>query len=361
VGILIVLPRISQPGKPRQRHQPTGGFLLVAALVCCLVLPASASTNAPVFAFPTPNRHLLNPSQGELFYMETVGKPWTHGQFGCSRTGGWQMHEGIDIRHTERDAKGEATDPVTATTDGRIAYINKNRGLSNYGIYVVIQHEIQGIPIWSLYAHLKEVREDLAVGQAVIQGETIATLGRTSNTRQGISKERAHLHFEIGFLTSLRYPQWLEKNIKGARNDHGLFNGQNFLGMDPSILLLTSHRFPSSFNLARYLTIQRPLFRVAIRATPSDWLQRYPFTLQNPHNLDAASIAGYEIHFDYTGVPVRIYPKTEAELPSKSRYTLLDVDKTEYELYPCRRLVTKNGGQFKLGTNGIRLLNLLTF
>lgn len=335
----------------------------VGLLAACLApLKAHATTSSePPLRFPTPNRALLEPGGEEQFYVGTAGHPWTHGMFGCTRSGGWQFHEGIDIRATQRDRRNEPTDPIYATAAGRVVYVNRKASLSNYGIYLVLAHKISGLDVWSLYAHLSAVREDLVVGQTVAAGDRIATMGRTSNTGQTIAKDRAHLHFELGFLVHHRFAEWLKQNVAGARNDHGVFNGQNFIGIDPGILLRSSHRFSDSFDLTRYLTVQRELFRVAVRATNLDWARRYPSLVQNTNHLSSEAIAGYEIHFDYCGVPVRIYPRSEAELPSKDRYTLIEVDEMEYNQYPCRRLVTRQDNRFRLGSRGRQLLDLLTF
>src|SRR5262245_44080305 len=72
---------------------------------------------------PTANRALFEKGGDERFFAGTAGKPWTTGTFGCVRTEGWQMHEGLDIRCLQRDKHGEPTDPVMATADGTVAYI----------------------------------------------------------------------------------------------------------------------------------------------------------------------------------------------------------------------------------------------
>src|SRR5947209_5232937 len=97
------------------------------ALLLCLAVGLSAS--AQPFHFPTANRTLLEAGQEEKFFVGTVGKPWTSGSFGCVRTEGWQMHEGLDIRCLQRDKTGEPKDPVLATADGTIAYINARPSL----------------------------------------------------------------------------------------------------------------------------------------------------------------------------------------------------------------------------------------
>ena len=106
-----------------------------------------AGAGAQPFQLPTANHALFEPGGEERFFVGTVGKPWTTGCFGCVRSDGWQMHEGLDIRCLQRDKRGEPTDPVMATADGTVAYINSRPSLSNYGNYIVVRHVIEGIEI----------------------------------------------------------------------------------------------------------------------------------------------------------------------------------------------------------------------
>src|SRR5580698_8948929 len=170
-----------------------------------------SSARAEYFHLPTANHALFEKGGEERFFVGTVGKPWTSGTFGCVRSDGMQIHEGLDIRCLQRDKRGEPADPVMATADGTVAYINKRPSLSNYGNYIVLRHEIEGLEIYSLYAHLQTVREGLQAGQAVKAGETIAMMGRTSNTRETITKERAHVHFELDFFINDRFSDWYKK------------------------------------------------------------------------------------------------------------------------------------------------------
>ena len=73
---------------------------------------------AATFLLPTGNRALFPPGVEENFFVGTVGKPWMSGTFGCVRSSGWQLHEGLDIRSVHPDKKGEPTDPVSATAAG---------------------------------------------------------------------------------------------------------------------------------------------------------------------------------------------------------------------------------------------------
>src|SRR2546425_891614 len=149
-------------------------------------LATGLASSAQPFLLPTANQALFEPGGEEKFFVGTVGKPWTSGTFGCVRTSGWQMHEGLDIRCLQRDKHGEPIDPVMATADGTVAYINTRPSLSNYGNYLILRHSIEGLEIYSLYAHLREVRPGLKAGQPVKAGERIAVMGHTSNTPQAI-------------------------------------------------------------------------------------------------------------------------------------------------------------------------------
>ena len=74
------------------------------------------------------------------------------------------------------------------------------------------------------------MRHDLKVGQNVKAGEPVAIMGRTANTHEGISKDRAHVHFELNLLVNDRFASWYKKTFPDQRNDHGDWNGQNLLG-----------------------------------------------------------------------------------------------------------------------------------
>ena len=114
-------------------------------------LALAVDAHAQPFRLPTANRSIFERGQEEKFFVGTTGKPWTSGTFGCVRTDGWQMHEGLDIRCLQRDQNGEPIDPVLATADGAVAYINARPSLSNYGNYIVLRHQIEGLEIYSLY------------------------------------------------------------------------------------------------------------------------------------------------------------------------------------------------------------------
>jgi murein DD-endopeptidase MepM/ murein hydrolase activator NlpD len=196
------------------------------AVALSLGLGASLFAQSP-FQFPTANHALYEMGDELKFFAPTApDKPWTTGSFGCVRTDGRQMHEGIDIRCLQRGRHGEPTDPVMATADGTVVYFSTRPALSNYGKYVVIRHFIEGIEIYSLYAHLSEIQPGLVVGKQVKAGEVIATMGRTSNTGETITKDRAHVHFELNVFVNEGFAGWYKQTFPKQRNDHGIWNGR---------------------------------------------------------------------------------------------------------------------------------------
>ena len=333
-----------------------------------VLLWVSSNFFAAAFAFaqplqlPTANHALFEPGAEDKFFVGTTGKPWNSGCFGCVRTEGWQMHEGLDIRCLKRDKRGEPTDPVMATADGTVVYINKRPSLSNYGNYIILRHRIDGLEIYSLYAHLQSIAAGLSEGQPVHAGDTIAIMGHTSNTREAISKDRAHVHFELNLLSNERFAAWYKKTFPDERNDHGEWNGQNLLGLDPRQVFLAQHDQGTSFSLLKLVRTQTPLCRVTVRKTDFPWVKRYTaLTRPNP-KADKEGVAGYELALNFNGVAFELTPRAESELNSKAgKYQLLSVNEAEYEKNPCRRLVTKKGSHWELTTQGTRLLDLLTY
>ena len=319
------------------------------------------SASAQPFQLPTANRALFEKGGEENFYVGTVGKPWTSGTFGCVRSEGWQFHEGLDIRCRQRDKKGESTDPVFATADGVVAYLNEKSALSNYGRYLILRHTIDGVEIYSLYAHLRELRAGLKVGQAVKAGEMIAILGRSTNTREGISKERAHVHFELNLLINDRFAGWYKKTFPTQRNDHGLWNGQNLVGLDPRLILLAQRAQGAKFNLLQHLKDLTEFCRVTVRATGFSWLNRYPQLVKPNPRANQEGIAGYEIALNFNAVPFELIPRAASELKGRTKFQLLSVNEAEQQKNPCRRLVTQRGGRWELAPRGINALEVLTY
>lgn len=326
-----------------------------------LVGAVKSSAQSP-FQFPTANHALYEAGGDAKFFAPTSpDRPWTTGSFGCVRTDGWQMHEGLDIIHLHTDRHGEPTDPVMATADGTVMYVNQKASLSNYGKYIVIRHFIDGIEIYSLYAHLSAVADGVARGKAVHGGEVIATMGRTSNTRSSIAKERAHVHFELDLLDNDNFAAWFKKNMPGERNDHGVWNGQNLDGLDPRAILLAEHDPAKKFNLLSFIQSQTELCRVLVRATSFPYLKRYPaLVLKNP-TAEREGIAGYEIALNFNGVAFALMPRAASEIKSAAKIQLLSVNAAEYHANPCRKFVAQHGSHWQLTDKGLRDVEQLIY
>ena len=332
---------------------------LALAVLCSSA--ATLSAQSP-FQFPTANHALYEVGGMLKFFAPTSpDRPWTSGSFGCVRSDGWQMHEGLDIRSIQNDKRGEPTDPVMATADGLVMYVNAKAGLSNYGKYIVIRHAVDGIEIYSLYAHLSAIAPGIAYGKQVHGGEVIGTMGRTSNTAERIGKERAHVHFELDLLLNDHFDAWFRKNMPGERNDHGVWNGQNFAGIDPREILLAEHHPNKDFNLLDYLRSQTELCRVLVRATNFPYLKRYPaLVLKNPV-AEKEGVAGYEVALNFNAVPFALMPRAASEIKSPASVQLLSVNAAEYHANPCRKLVVERGGKWQLTEKGRRAIALLTY
>ena len=327
------------------------------------ILFSATSFNLPAqtpFQFPTANHALYEVGNELKFFAPTApDKPWTSGSFGCVRTDGWQMHEGLDILHQHTDRAGEPTDSVLATADGTVMYVNTKAGLSNYGKYIVIRHLVEGIEIYSLYAHLSAT--SVTAGQNVRAGQPIAVMGRTSNTSERIDKDRAHVHFELNVLVNDNYAAWFKKFGAGERNDHGEWNGQNLDGLDPRDILIGEHSPVKKFSLLNFLQSQTELCRVVVRATNFPYIKRYaPLVLKNP-KAEKEGVAGYEIALNYNAVPFALMPRAASEIPGKAKFQLLSVNAADYQAHPCRRLVMQHGSRWVLTEKGVRELELLAY
>jgi murein DD-endopeptidase MepM/ murein hydrolase activator NlpD len=332
-----------------------GGALIHAAFL------VAVAAQAQPFQLPTANHALFDRGGEERFFVGTVGKPWTTGTFGCVRSGGWQLHEGLDIRCLQRDQRGEPTDPVLATADGTVVYINTRPSLSNYGNYLVVRHQVEGLEIYSLCAHLREIRHGLTIGQAVKAGEPLAIMGRTANTHEGISKDRAHVHFELNLLVNDRFASWYKKTFPGQRNDHGEWNGQNLLGIDPRLVLLGQREQGAQFSLLNFLRGQTELCRVLVLKTDFPWVRRYAALIRPNPRAAKEGIAGYELALNFNGVAFELIPRAASEIKGNAKFQLLSVNEAEYQKNPARRLVAKRGARWELTSHGLTQLEMYAY
>lgn len=317
---------------------------------------ASLTAWAQPFYFPTANHALYEKGGEERFFVPTPGHDWTSGCFGCVRSGGHQMHEGLDIKCLQRDRRGEPTDPVLATADGVVVYMSDKPGLSNYGRYIVVRHLVDGLEIYSLYAHLSAFAPGIKVGKSVRAGEQLAVMGHTG---AGISRDRSHVHFELNLYYNDHFSSWFRRHYPNEHDDHGVWNGQNLVGMDPRLVLLEERAEGSHFSLLQWVQRRPVLCRVLVHKADFSFVRRYPLLVRNP-GIPPERIAGYDVALDFNGLPFEMVPRTASQMPGSTKYTLLSVNAAEFAKNPCRKLVARSGKYWQLTSHGLELLDLLT-
>ena len=260
--------------------------------------------------WPTPNRAWAEGKPiAEYLQQAGSGDPESGG-FGGVRSGGRQFHEGIDIKCVSRDRRGEPLDDIYAAMDGVVAHINAKIGDSNYGRYIVLEHPNQAPAVYTLYAHLSRIAPGLHVGEVVRRGQVIATMGHTSD--RPIPRDRAHLHFEIGVMVTRNFQLWYDRKGFGSRNEQGLWNGYNLIGIDP-LMVFNGWRSGGFHTMHDVFAQMAPAARVRIATHQfPDFLSRYPSLLTKP--MPMGPVSGWEIAVNWTGVPFAWTPLTATEL-----------------------------------------------
>ena len=332
--------------------------LLIAAFL------AATTARALDICLPTTNDALLRPGGDADFFQPTVEGTVESGMFGCVRVNGRRFHEGIDIKCLQRDRRGEPRDPVHAVADGEVAFVNPRPGLSNYGRYVVLQHRWDEVSVFTLYAHLSEVARGLIPGQPVKKGQVIGVLGHSANTREGIPRERAHLHFEINFLVNPNFHIWYPKHDPDAP-PFGNFNGLNLIGLNPAAFL-RAYAANRELNFAQYVSKQPVAFTALVGARPLPWLKLRPEQVQPSTGTPIA----YEIGMTYWGMPVAVWPRAAGEINEAQRRVLqrglpvvMRANEAELARATCQELLkpARRGAGWTLSKRGQEWFELLTY
>lgn len=108
----------------------------------------------------------------------------------------WKFHSGVDM-------PGRIGDPVYATGDGVVEYIERSRARYGYGTQILINH---GYGYKTRYAHLNKLH--VAKGDTIKRGQLIADMGNT-----GISTS-PHLHYEVIYNRSHVNPiNYFDRNM----------------------------------------------------------------------------------------------------------------------------------------------------
>ncbi len=286
------------------------GWRFIAAVVVSLCAGLARADTRVAFTWPTPNTAWAEGRPPRDFLQHAGSGDPESGGFGGVRSGGTQFHEGLDIRPVARDRRGEPTDAVFAAMAGVVRHISTTAGDSSYGRYIVLEHPDASPSVYTLYAHLSRITPGLKTGDAVKMGQTIAIMGHTS-AGYVIPRDRAHLHFEIGVMVTRDFQRWYNNRKFGSRNEHGLWNGMNLMGIDP-LDFLDQWRAHRVNTFAEYFAGMPPAARLKIATSRvPDFVQRYPVFLSGEL---PPIVAGWEITFNWTGIPYVWKPLGAAEI-----------------------------------------------
>ncbi len=305
---------------------------LALLFLCLTALPLGATD----IVWPTTmDRALIRTPQEYL--QPTVSGKMESALFGMVREEGKRFHEGIDIRPAKTNADGEALDLVLAAMDGQVAYLNANVN-GPYGRYVVLHHTAAEIPVYTLYAHLAKIEPTLKTAQPIRRGTVIGLMGRTSAGVSPITKDRSHLHFEVGLMLSTGFNRWYaaQPENKQSPNLHGLYNGQNLIGMDPLLIL-----GQPKVDILSALRSQPTALTVGLRTNKMpDFVQNYPALMRG----DASRAAGWYVEFSWQGMPVR-WTALDAKSPQlpAGRWRLLEIDQTQRTRLIQRKMLGADG------------------
>ncbi|WP_266364530.1 peptidoglycan DD-metalloendopeptidase family protein [Tellurirhabdus rosea] len=98
-----------------------------------------------------------------------------------------EIHLGIDLW-------AAAGTPVLAPLNGVVHSFQDNNNFGDYGPTIILEHEWQGSPLFSLYGHLSRTSLDgLYEGKRVVAGEKLAEIGPFPENGDW----PPHLHFQL--------------------------------------------------------------------------------------------------------------------------------------------------------------------
>lgn len=329
-------------------------FFHLTVSLYVLLLPSMAHAD---LVWPTPNPAFQNGEPIEAFIQPTASGKKESGLFGCVRNNGHRFHEGLDLYPISRNKRGEPLDTVYAVLPGRIAYINKVAGHSNYGRYVVIEHDLESAMFHTLYAHLASVDDALSVGGRVESGTGIGVMGRSASTP--MPRSRAHLHFEIGFRLTDQFQSWYDRQKFSSKNRHGNCNGMNLVSINP---LDFYHTVRSGRVSTVYEYLQKIPAYARIRVHTSnipDFAKRYPALVTRPYQ-DSALVA-WDIAFSKYGVPKEWTPRFADEnvVGRPGDVEILAYNPKLLKEQSCRRIISLKGSEPKISSSTLTTLKKL--
>lgn len=330
---------------------------MVIRSILVLLLGSAAACQAAEkmsLVWPTPNPAYASGKPAEDYVQPTISGRTESAFFGCVRNSGARYHEGVDLKPTTRDARGEAVDPVYSVMDGVVLYANETPGNSGYGRYVIVEHRQARPPVITLYAHLSRIDEAARAGAEVKAGQTIGIMGRSAGGYT-IPKQRAHVHFEIGFWLSEEFQSWYDSKKFGSDNHHGLLNGMNMIGFDP-IDFYDRYRAGTVDGFQGYLDQLPVAYTVRVKSDRiPDFVRRYPSLVEG--TIPLSNPGGWEIDFTSYGLPKRWRAlRTPPDQNDRARVIRHDADIVAE--HACRNAVRIAGETASIGGHTDRLLEL---
>jgi murein DD-endopeptidase MepM/ murein hydrolase activator NlpD len=98
-----------------------------------------------------------------------------------------RLHLGMDIW-------GDVGTPIYAPLQGTVHSFADNNNFGDYGPTIILQHNLDGLTLYSLYGHLsRESLVGLKIGQPIGLNQQIATLGNATENGHW----PPHLHFQL--------------------------------------------------------------------------------------------------------------------------------------------------------------------
>jgi len=96
--------------------------------------------------------------------------------------------------HLGTDIWGEEGTPVFAPLGGMVHSFNYNNHYGDYGATIILLHQLDGLPFYTLYGHLslRDINQ-LSEGQYVVRGEEFAHFGPIAEN----GNWPPHLHFQL--------------------------------------------------------------------------------------------------------------------------------------------------------------------
>lgn len=201
----------------RKLHLGLGAMAFAGVMVCIPALPASAEVVRAVavkqivqslVVAPMAATTAIERAEYSIQWFTLVQSPVAPGTtvssgFGyriapCAECSSY--HEGVDW------LPGAGT-PVLAIADGVVTDVGNPSG--SLGVYVTIQHVVDGQAVFSTYGHLGSGSMPYAIGSTVARGEPVGVVGSTG-TSTG-----PHLYFQIRLANgaAVNPLPWLTQHI----------------------------------------------------------------------------------------------------------------------------------------------------